>query len=143
MNGFEIKEITSKETYPLRKKVLWPNKSLSNQAIETDADSQHFGLFIDGNLISIISYYSISNTARFRKFATHPDYQNLGYGSRLLSFIIDFSIESNITLLWCDARVSAKKYYSKFGFETTSDVFYKSELPYIKMSLTIDYKHLK
>jgi hypothetical protein len=51
----EIKEISASETWPLRHKVMWPNKPLGFIVLSNDAEGIHYGLFENKILISVIS----------------------------------------------------------------------------------------
>jgi hypothetical protein len=48
---------------------MWPNKSIDYVKLPNDQDGQHFGLFIKGELVSIVSAFIFSDEVQFRKFA--------------------------------------------------------------------------
>lgn len=50
-----IKEIKAEETWRLRRKVLWPNKTLEYVKLDEDKFGRHYGLFLDEKLTSVIS----------------------------------------------------------------------------------------
>ena len=66
----EIKEIQPSETLDLRHRILSPNKSVDSIILTEDDVGQHFGLFKDAQLISVISLFIENDMAQFRKFAT-------------------------------------------------------------------------
>ncbi|MDW2035930.1 GNAT family N-acetyltransferase, partial [Vibrio sp. 665] len=43
----------------------------------------------------------------------------------------------NAAVFWCDARESALRIYQKFGLQKEGERFYKSDIPYFKMSLDL------
>lgn len=51
----EIKEIPASETWPLRHKVMWPNKPLDFVVLPIDEEGIHYGLFENKILVSVIS----------------------------------------------------------------------------------------
>lgn len=137
-----IRPVTPEQTYPLRHAVLWPDKPLDYVKIEHDNDGYHVGAFSNDDLVAVISLFvdvdtSSQSVARFRKFATHPDYQRRGIGTKLMHHIIGEARRRHAVSLWCDARLDAADFYRRFGMEPVSEVFYKGSVPYAKFSLTL------
>lgn len=129
-----IRSITSEQTYPLRHQVLWPDKPLEFVKVPEDESGFHFGYFVDGEPVSVISLFiNEQKVARFRKFATHPDFQRKGIGRQLLQHVFEKAIKSEATQIWCDARLDAKLFYERFGMKQEGEGFYKGEIPYVKM----------
>jgi GNAT superfamily N-acetyltransferase len=132
-----IQPITPEQTYPLRHAVLWPDKPLSYVHLEDDPAGEHMGAFHEGELIAVISLFVNVPEARFRKFATRPDWQRRGVGTLLLNWVIDRARAAGATTLWCDARLDAAAFYRRFGMEAVGQTFYKGPVPYTKFSLTL------
>jgi N-acetylglutamate synthase-like GNAT family acetyltransferase len=130
----KIKNISSEETLVIRQKVLWPDEILDYVRIDNDNEGNHYGLYIDEVLVSVISVFIEGEQARFRKFATLNDYQNKGYGSILFQHMLNETFKYGVNRIWCDARLDATSFYSKFNFNSFSgDIFYKGTIPYIVM----------
>ena len=129
----EIKQITSSETLLIRHKVLWPNKPIKYVELPNDEKGRHFGLFVNGEIISIISLFIENNEMQFRKFATLIEYQGLGYGTILLKGIIDLTKKERIKKLWCNARVEKSKFYERFDLKPTDRKFGKGGVEYVIM----------
>ncbi|KAI2610062.1 GCN5-like N-acetyltransferase [Hypoxylon fragiforme] len=108
------------------------NHSHNTTGYNKDANSE--------DLVSIISLFvnddgdDDSGTARFRKFATAPAWQGRGVGSALLNYTIETAARNGATSIWCDARQSALPFYQRFGMSGEGEVFFKGELPYLRMS---------
>ncbi|GAA4467744.1 GNAT family N-acetyltransferase [Nibrella saemangeumensis] len=132
-----IKSIPPEATYPLRHRVLWPDKPLAYVRVEDDARGYHYGAFDGSELVAVISLFVKDGVARFRKFATHPDYQRQGIGSRLLEQVIEEARAQGAHTLWCDARQEAADFYRKFGMETTGAPFYKGSVVYHRMQRSL------
>jgi predicted GNAT family N-acyltransferase len=132
----EIKEIKPSETLDLRHRILSPHKSIDSIILAEDDSGQHFGLFKDMQLISVISLFIENDMAQFRKFATETTEQNKGYGSILLNRVIEESIKNNVKNLWCNARITALGFYEKFGFEVVSEKWITNDVEYVKMERT-------
>lgn len=134
----QVKLISSKEALELRQIVLWPDREIEFCILPDDDKGLHYGLYIDEILLSVASIFIEKRVARLRKFATLKEYQGRGYGTFLLSYIIDDLKARDCIKLWCDARKTAEKFYNRFNMYKTSDVFYKSEKKYIKMQMDIN-----
>ncbi|MCH7408509.1 GNAT family N-acetyltransferase [Belliella sp. DSM 111904] len=128
-----IKEITLNEALPIRHVAMWPDKDLDFVRVPGDDQATHLGLFVDRKLISVVSIFKKADGAQFRKFATLPNYQGRGYGSKLLVYMIGFAQKQNLSRIWCNARASKVDFYSNFGLSTTNKTFEKSGLEYVVM----------
>ncbi|KIK93631.1 hypothetical protein PAXRUDRAFT_502664 [Paxillus rubicundulus Ve08.2h10] len=64
-------------------------------------------------------------SARFRKFACHPDFQNRGIGTKLLDHTVSHCQSMDAKVLWCDARLSSSQWYQKRGLVSFGDTFSK------------------
>ena len=133
----EIKEIKPSETSDLRHRILSPNKSVNLIILAEDDAGQHFGLFQSEKIVSVISLFVENDNAQFRKFATETTEQHKGYGSILLNYIIEESVKNNVKNLWCNARLTALRFYEKFGFEVVSEKWIKNDIEYVKMERTL------
>lgn len=129
----EIKEIDFQETYTLRQSVMWPDQVLDFVKLPEDKNGIHFGLFKNEMLISIVSLFIKGKSAQFRKFATTHMEQEKGYGSQLLSHLIDYTTQKNITEIWCNARADKTGFYKKFGMTETTKTYTKENIPFVVM----------
>lgn len=134
-----IQPITPEQTWEIRHQVLWPDQPLDYVKIANDDEGLHFGCFVDGLLVSIISGFLNNETkdAQFRKFATLPEYQGKGYGSQLLSHLIDELTARGASRVWCNARVNATALYERFGMRKTDHTYTKLGFDYVVMEKVI------
>ncbi len=139
MTTLIIQPIPADDTLPLRHSVLWPDKPFDYVRLPDDDTGQHFGGFVDEQLVAVISLFvdTQTNTARFRKFATQPDFQNQGIGTQLLNQVIEQARQAEATQLWCDARLTAAAFYERFGMQAEGSVFYKGEIAYSRFVLRL------
>jgi predicted GNAT family N-acyltransferase len=136
--SIKIKEIQAQETYQLRQQVMWPTKPLEFVILDNDKEGIHFGLLKDAIIISVVSLFIENNAAQFRKFATKISEQGNGYGSILLTHVINtVSKEKNIDKLWCNARVDKTLFYERFGMTQTTKRFSKGDIQYIIMEKNV------
>ena len=129
----EIKQIPLSKTLAIRHKVMWPNKPIEYVKLPNDEKAKHFGLFVNGEIASIISLFIENNEAQFRKFATLIEFQELGYGTILLKSVINLIQKEGIRKLWCNARVEKSKFYERFNLKPTNTKFEKGGIKYIIM----------
>lgn len=134
----EIKEIEASETWPLRHKVMWPNKPLDFVVFPNDEEGLHFGLFEKDILVSVISLFINGKEGQFRKFATDDYFQGRGYGTRLLNHLICEAKKLNIKSLKCNARMTAIEFYQRFGMKVASDIVRKNGKDYVMMELDFE-----
>ena len=133
-----IEQIPLELAWQIRHKVLYPDESPEAVKLPDDEDGIHFGLFDHNKLISVASWFRRNKTeAQFRKLATLEEFRNLGYGTSLMQYIIDFSESENIKFLWCNARVKALNFYKKLGFTETESTFSKNDIDYEIMRLEL------
>ena len=102
-----------------------------------DEDALHYGVTKNGQLVCVASIYIDGHSARLRKFATLEEFQKQGIGSLLIKHILDTLREKKITHFWCDAREASIDFYKRFDMEVEGERFFKSDVPYFKMSKTL------
>ncbi|MGI4762757.1 MAG: GNAT family N-acetyltransferase [Janthinobacterium lividum] len=134
----DIQPIEPAQTYALRHAVLWPAKPLAYVQLPEDAAGQHFGAFVAGELVAVISLFvGADSVARFRKFATDPACQGRGVGTALLRHTITVAQTQGASQLWCDARQNTLPFYQRFGLAPEGAVFYKGEVAYVRLSRSL------
>ncbi len=133
--NIEIRKITAEATWSLRQEVMWPNKPIDYVKIAQDQQGLHYGLFVDDQLISIVSAFTNGDTAQFRKFATLQREQGKGYGSRLLSHLFKELTSMRTRKVWCNARIDKAAYYERFGLAKTAKHFTRGEIQYVIMEM--------
>ena len=130
-----IKQVEWELTIPIRHAVLWPHKKPEFCHVKNDPEGWHFACYVDEAITSVASVYRCEGGARLRKFATLPEYQGRGMGSRVLQHILCVVKDKGVTYFYCDARESAIDFYERFGLCTEGERFYKSDVPYFRMSM--------
>lgn len=129
----KIKAIPAQLTWGIRQKAMWPLNPISYVQLTEDEKGQHYGAYIENELVSVISVFTQGSKAQFRKFATLPNQQGNGYGSYLLSHVFDAMSKANIKKLWCNARLDKTSFYKKFGMVPTSITFERGNISYVIM----------
>ena len=129
----KVEKVSSYVVRPLRHKVLRPELPLEASIMPTDDqyDAAHFMIKKDGNILCVASIYCESFEAmpvkrayRLRGMATEPAEQGKGYGARVFNGAIQYlKKETDVEILWCNARVTAFGFYEKMGFTIVGKEF--------------------
>ncbi len=102
-----------------------------------DANGLHFGAFSNDLLVGIVSLFQSGTVYQFRKFAVALKYQGQGIGNGLLQYITNFCRQQQGTLLWCNARTSAIRFYEKSGFTVSGQPFEQNQITFVKMKKSL------
>jgi len=96
-------------------------------------DTVHFAARVSETIIGIASIYrepppsgTDANAWRLRGMATEPSRRNAGIGGKLLRACIAHVASQHGSLIWCNARTPAVKFYERHGFRCIGEEF---ELP--------------
>jgi phosphoribosylformimino-5-aminoimidazole carboxamide ribotide isomerase len=133
MDSIQIREAPIKEVWQLRHSVMYPEETPEFVKLDDDDNGLHFGLYIENNLVAVISVFERDNGIQFRKFATDVSMQGRGYGTRLLEFIMNWAVSHNKKSIWCNARRTATTMYQKFGMQPVGPGWKKYGIEFIKM----------
>ncbi|WP_017811595.1 GNAT family N-acetyltransferase [Paenibacillus shenyangensis] len=128
-----IQQITKEQAWQLRHEVMWPDRELDYVQLKNDDQGAHYGLFVDRQLVSVLSLFIDNNEAQFRKFATLAHQQGQGYGSQLLAYVIQQAEQAGVRRIYCNARTEKTGFYSKFGLLPTGDSFVRGGKSYVIM----------
>ncbi|WP_281232368.1 GNAT family N-acetyltransferase [Flavobacterium gelatinilyticum] len=133
----EIKEIQASDTWQIRHDVMWPDQPFEFVQLAEDNSGQHYGVFEDGKLVSIVSCFIKGKEMQFRKLATLETHQGRGIASFLLEYILHSAKEKNLEKVWCNARSSKKSFYEKFGMKDTFKTFVKENQEFTIMEIIL------
>ena len=132
-----IRFIPVEDTLPIRNDILREGKLTLEQCRfpgDEKEQSFHLGYYDNEQLVCIATFHP-SGYGQFpgigyqlRGMATLEAYRGKGIGNQLLNFAIVYLRGQRANYIWCNARVSAIKFYLGLGFEIISDVF---EVPVI------------
>jgi len=129
----QIEQIFPSLTWRIRHEVMYPELPFESVKLPDDFEGLHFGLYVDHKLTGVVSLFHQGDIYQFRKLAILADVQKSGYGSKLMEYILNFCKIQNATKLWCNARVNAKEFYYKFGFQETEKTFFKDGYDFVVM----------
>lgn len=125
-----IRPAAAHETHALRQAVLRPHQPVSAMAYDGDAlpDAGHFVAEQGEDVIGIAS---ISPEAgdfdasawRLRGMAVVPEAGGRGIGGLLLNVAMDHAEGHGGSLVWCNARTPAERFYERHGFTRHGEIF--------------------
>jgi len=130
-----IRVISAAETRPLRHLVLRPHQRPEELVYPGDdePDSFHLGGFEpDGTHVAIASFYRQNGPTeessgadwRLRGMAVRADRQGTGWGGRMLDAGWRRVLGAGGGRgLWCNARLTASRFYARHGFRAVGDCF--------------------
>lgn len=128
-----IRSIEYPATWPIRHQAMWPDRPLDYVKLPADEMGHHYGLFFEEELIAVVSVFIQGTEAQFRKFATSPAFQGNGYGSQLLTYLLQSVAEQGVQRIWCNARVEKTGFYEKFDLQITDQCFSRGGRAYVVM----------
>jgi len=128
-----IKDAPLEDVLEMRREVMYPAFTIEQVRLKDDEEGNHLGVYVGEKLIVVISVFVRNGIMQFRKFATRQEYQGKGYGTILLEYVMKLANDQHCVSIWCNARVSAKKFYEKFGMQVTGDTWLQDGHEFIKM----------
>ncbi len=133
----KISNLSAQDVWPIRQTVLRPTDPLDFIKVDGDETAPHFGVVLNGQVISVISLFPDRTGIQFRKFATLPNHQGHGHGSDLFDHMIGFCRAGGHTRVWCNARLAASAFYQRKGMKPTGDTFTKHDVRYQIMEMQL------
>jgi GNAT superfamily N-acetyltransferase len=140
-----VETVPAKLTYALRQRVLRPHQRVDEVATPGEAgpDVTHIAaLTPDGEVVGTAvlirePFRLMPNRDpawRLRGMATDPARQGHGIGGRVLRHAIGCVSLRGGGLLWCQARVPARRFYERAGFAAVGDEWVELDLgPHVAM----------
>lgn len=132
-----VEQIFPALTWRIRHITMYPDQPYDFVKLQNDFEGTHFGIYENYELMGVVSLFTKGDVGQFRKFAVLPEAQGKGLGKQLLQYLIDFCKLQKLTKLWCNARVNAKEFYAKFGFQETETTYSADGFDFVIMELNI------
>lgn len=138
-----VRPLDAADTRPLRHVVLRPDKRPDDLVYAGDDHPAvlHVGAEDEGGrIVGIATVYpeppprefrgvmpeeafARGAAFRLRGMATDPEVRGAGYGRELLEACFDHVRAHGGSYLWCNARLVAKDFYTRLGFDTFGEEF--------------------
>jgi len=129
-----VHEVEPEAVRPLRRAVLRPGRPASEVRFPGDDDRRAAHVLVREDDSTTTAVGSVLPEAppwdpgradawRVRGMATDPDHRARGLGSLVLDALLAHVAASGGGLVWCSARVGARRFYERAGFVGGDDVF--------------------
>lgn len=142
---FRVERVAVERTYPLRARVLRPGAPVGrvHLAVDAHADTAAFAaLDPDGTVVGTAVLFPEAcpwrpgepAAWRLRGMATEPARRSSGIGGAVLAAALAHARDAGGTVVWCHARVPARRFYERAGFEVHGDEWLDPEIgPHVAM----------
>jgi GNAT superfamily N-acetyltransferase len=128
------------EILALRHTVLRPGRPLATAHFEGDDDatSVHVAAF-DGDMVVGCATlmrrpFEGGDAAQLRGMATRAGHERRGIGSAVLRHAESVALDWQVPLLWCNARMGAKSFYERAGWQAVGAQFDIPDVgPHVRM----------
>lgn len=129
-----VERVPPPVTYPLRQQVLRPGRPLDAVRLDVDGDPRtatFAARTATGEVVGAAVVYpepcpwlpGRAGSWRLRGMATDPAWRRRGVGRRVLAAALDHVRDAGGGLVWCNARVPARRLYERAGFATHGDAW--------------------
>jgi GNAT superfamily N-acetyltransferase len=144
-----VERVAADVTYPLRQRVLRPGRPPAAARFDIDDEPSTASFAArtpDGEVVATAIVYpetcpwlpDRAGAWRLRGMATAPDRRGRGIGTRVLRAALAHVAASGGDLVWCNARVPARRLYERAGFRTHGVPWEDPEIgPHIAMWLDL------
>jgi len=132
----EVQPVSARQARPLREVVLRPGYPPDKSIYPQDQLPQvlHAGALLEGQLVGVATIFPesppwepVPDAWRLRGMAVLAPARGLGIGKQLVRFCLEHIRSQGGKLLWCNARVSALRFYQGLGFQTIGEEFLSPE----------------
>ena len=138
----DFRQVTAGDVVDLRHRILRAGLPRDSAVFEGDelSTTLHVGASIDGEMVTcltlMLSKYEAQAAWQLRGMATDERWRNSGMGRSLVKYAIKLARlrQPEVTLFWCNARVTAAGFYEKVGWRVVSPPFDVPTVgPHVKM----------
>jgi GNAT superfamily N-acetyltransferase len=141
-----VERVAPAATYPLRLRVLRPGRPADAARLPGD-DHPEAATFAardaTGAVVGTAVVYpeplpDAPAAWRLRGMATAPGLRGRGIGARVLDRALDHVRAAGGDVVWCNARVPARRFYARAGFVAAGDPWDDPEIgPHVLMRLSL------
>ncbi|HTN46539.1 MAG TPA: GNAT family N-acetyltransferase [Flavipsychrobacter sp.] len=141
MNDVTIRQITmGSDAYPrlldLRNRMLRVplGMNLFEEDLSRDVDDVILTAYEKDHLIGCVMLKPLNEKeVKLRAMAVDEEFQGRGIGRRLVEHAEDLARQKGFETIVLNARVTAKEFYNRMGYDTVSDEFIEVTIPHVAM----------
>lgn len=140
---FLVRAVSEHDTVAVRHAILRTGMPIEAVTMRGDESAAWFGALHQGVVVGTAGVFDEASpdggsAHRLRAMATMPAVRGVGLGEMLLEAAIDHVVQASGGSLWCSARTTATEFYTRRGFEVTSEEYDVSGIgPHVRMRLTL------
>lgn len=105
-----------------------------------DAISQHFGAFVNGQMVGTGRVVSLGHQAKLGRIAVLPEYRGQHIGFKLVEHMIRWAESEGFHEAVLGAQLRAIGFYERLGFAAEGDIFDDAGIPHRLMRLALNAK---
>lgn len=125
---YVVARVEEPSTVEIRHRILRAGMPRSAVSMHGDADATWFGVISDGMVEGTAGVFlegspDGDSRHRLRAMATSETIRGSGLGRMLIDAVCDHVVSDGGSSVWASARTSAAGFYTKLGFELTSDEY--------------------
>ncbi len=138
-----VRQVAAAEVLSLRHSVLRAGlpPDTARFAGDEEPESRHFGAYRGSQLVGVATLLVRAEPSRpgvpalqLRGMATLPEVRGEGFGAELAAACVAEAALRGVSLVWCNARLSAAGFYARQGFERDSETFEVAGIgPHVRM----------
>jgi predicted GNAT family N-acyltransferase len=127
------------EAVKLREGILRKPLGLTFSPEERVAERSHIQIagFQDQKVVATAVLVPEGLHYKMQRVVVEEDLQNLGIGSKILSFCEEYGKDEGMSSIYCHARNSAVRFYLKNGYVGEGNYFNEDTIPHLKMTKTL------
>jgi putative redox protein len=136
---YVVAEVDVASTVEIRHRLLRSGMPRSAVAMPGDADATWFGVVSEGRIEGTAGVFGENSPEgdsrhRLRAMATSESIRGSGLGRMLVEAVCDHVVEDGGSSVWASVRTPASGFYTKLGFEVTSDEYHVDGIgPHLRM----------
>jgi phosphoribosylformimino-5-aminoimidazole carboxamide ribotide isomerase len=132
-----IAEVPLEIVWQMRRDIMYPEHTIEMVRLDNDDEGTHIGIYLGGEVVSVISLFFSGGELQFRKLATRVQHQGKGFAKSLLRHVFHLAKEKNCNTVWCNARTTALALYEKFGMQVVGDTWMQHGHTFVKMIVSV------
>jgi predicted GNAT family N-acyltransferase len=102
--------------------------------LKKDQEDLHFGLFEGQSILACLTLTKAdAGRIKMRQVAVDPYFQNKGLGKQLSKAAEKHANKNGFSVMFCNARKEAVRFYQKMGYQIVSDEFTEVNIPHYTM----------
>lgn len=128
-----------KDAVELRETVLRKplGSHFTEEELKEEADHIHVVAYLNDKIVATAALVLDDEGLKMQRVAVNDQLRNRQIGSKMMAFCESYAINNKVASMYCHARNTAVKFYSKNGYHAVGDYFDEDGIPHLKMIKTL------